>query len=463
MNKKILTYSLLAGLISLLLFFSSCATSPSMAGTSSFPSKGTAAAAKVSGSPVYYGAGEGSSMTRALNSAKLTAVKKAVVDALGKASSLVNKEKLQNNIYEKIDVNALVYNDTVRIIDKSTGGDIYTVTLGVRINLPAVAAVLRKEKIYGGLILPQGGDVVLSDQEPPVVSSSGKSESTGVSTEPAVNAQTKEGPAAGQSNVNTEEALLIDNIIDNLTYMVYYDEKTISNPFIAKTAVGMANKYLAENGLEYVDLDQIEQIKKDQAAAYEEETGQSVSMIQWIAGKLNADIYIEVSVNTHSSVKDGKYYGSASVSLKNFDASTGAGRGTAFYQTIPPSMSTVSTADAVNNAVASATYNAIRDAVGQAVVYTKKELVQGIKYSLVMQNTSDSKLMRTFMKKLKRKVKSVRRISASPEETKYEVRLIGRIEDLEDIVYETADDITGLEGVSLVYQRGNSITFDTGL
>jgi len=452
MNKKILTYSLLAGLISLLLFISGCATSPSMAGTSSSPSKGTAATAKVSGSPVYYGTGEGSSLTRALNNAKLAAVEKAVVDALGKAASLGNKEKLQKNIYGKIDINALVYNDTVRIIDKSTGGDVYTVTLGVRVNLPAVAAVLRREKIYGGLILPQGGDVVLSDQEPPVANTSGKSETTGVSTEPA-----------GQPNVNAGEALLINNIIDNLTYMVYYDEKTVSNPFIAKTAVGMANRYLAENGLEYVDLEQIEQIKKDQAAAYEEETGQSVSMIQWIAGKLNADIYIEVSVNTHPSVKDGKYYGSASVSLKNFDASTGAGRGTAFYQTVPPAMSTVSTADAVNNAVASATYNAIRNAVGQAVVYTKKELVQGIKYSLVMQNTSDSKLMRTFMKKLKRKVKSVRRISASPEETKYEVRLIGRIEDLEDIVYGTADDITGLEGVSLVYQRGNSITFDTGL
>lgn len=57
----------------------------------------------------------------------------------------------------------------------------------------------------------------------------------------------------------------------------------------------------------------------------------------------------------------------------------------------------------------------------------------------------------------------MRRISTSPEETKYEVRLIGRIEDLEDIVYDVAESISGFEGISLVYQRGNSITFDSGL
>lgn len=186
-------------------------------------------------------------------------------------------------------------------------------------------------------------------------------------------------------------------------------------------------------------------------------------MIQWIAGKLNADIYIEVSVDTNSSTKGGKYYGSASVSLKNYDSSTGSGRGTAFYQTIPPALSMVSEADAVNNAVASATYNAIRKAVQQAQGYTEKELVNGLKYDLVIQNTPDSRLMRDFMKKLQRKVKSVKRISTSSEETKYEVRIIGRIEDLEDIVYDTADSIPGMEGLALVYQRGSSITFDSGM
>ena len=363
-----------------------------------------------------------------------------------------------------------MYNDTLNILDSSSGGGQYTVTAGVRINLPAVADVLRGEGIYGGIITPGGGDVALADQSPPAGSPAPSEEAgkqpvsaSAGSGSGAQTASSENAASDGSGQVDPEEAAVIKEIINNLTYMVYYDESADMDPFIARTAVGMANKYLAENGMEYVDLEQIERVKKDQAAAYEEETGQSVSMIQWIAGKLNADIYIEVSVDTNSSSKGGKYYGSASVSLKNFDSSTGAGRGTAFYQTIPPAMSLVSESDAVNNAVASATYNAIKKAVEQAEVYTKKELVKGIKYDLVIQNTPDSRLMRDFMKKLQRKVKSVRRISASGEETKYEVRLIGRIEDLEDVVYDTAESVPGMEGLALVFQRGNSITFDSGM
>ncbi len=446
MKKTIIKYRYVLTILAVIILYSGCAGIPARQG-SSIP---------VSDTPLYYGSGESTTQSGALNSAKLQAVIKAVQDVLGTAPAAANREKLEKEVYGKVNVNALVHNDSVSILHKSEDNGTYTVTLGVRINLPAVASVLRSKQIYGGLIQPQGGTVVLSDQEPPSPPPASDTSRNVVSTQ-------KQENEALPKNVTPKQASLINSIINNLTYMVYYDEKTVSNPFIAKTAVGMANKYLAENGFEYVDLDQVEQIKKDQADAYEEETGNSVSMIQWIAGKLNADIYIEVSVDTNARTKGGKYYGSASVSLKNFDASTGAGRGTAFYQTVPPAMSTVSTEAAVNNAVASATYNAIKKAVQQAEVYTRKDLVQGIKYSLVMQNTSDSKIMRAFMKGVERKVKSIRRVSTSPEETKYEVRLIGRIEDLEDIVYNVADSISGLEGVSLVYQRGNSITFDTGL
>ncbi len=459
------TIRLLPAAAALIIFISACATVPSGGVNTS-----AGGSESISASPMYYGSGEGSTQSGAINSAKLNAVKKAVADALGTASSTANREVLEDKIYGKINVNALVYNDTLKIIDSSSEGGEYTVTAGVRINLPAVAAALRGEEIYGGIITPGGGDVALPDQAPPAGSpppsgSAGKqpasaSAGSGSGTQ---SASTEDAASDASAQVNPEEAAVIKGIIDNLTYMVYYDESAVTDPFIARTAVGMANKFLAENGMEYVDLEQIERIKKDQAAAYEEETGQSISMIQWIAGKLNADIYIEVSVDTNSNSKGGKYYGSASVSLKNFDSSTGAGRGTAFYQTVPPAMSLVSEADAVNNAVASATYNAIKKAVQQAEVYTRKELVKGIKYDLVIQNTPDSRLMRDFMKKLQRKVKSVRRISASGEETKYEVRIIGRISDLEDIVYDTAESIPGMDGIALVYQRGSSITFDSGM
>jgi len=444
--------------------FISCAstggTAPSSGNNAGKPSADTGPI--LSASPVYYATGSASSQSASFNDAKMNAVKKAASDALGIASSSANRDKLESKIYIVSNANAYVYNDTMEIIDRGDDNGNTTVSIGIRINLEALSNALRANDIYGNIILPQGGDVLLADMErpsfapEPVVTEKKGSEETPV---PAVVVESSESSTA----VTPEEIALIDEIIGNLTFMVYYDEESATDPFLAKTAVGMANRYLSENRMEYVDLGQIEQIKKDQAAAYEDETGQAVSMIQWIAGKLNADIYIEIVVDANSNTKNNRYYGSASVSLKNFDASTASGRGSSFYQTVPPAMSTVSEDDALNNAVASATFNAIKKAVDQARSYTQKELTQGIKYDLVIQNTFDSRLMRNFMKKMERKVKSIKRISTSPEETKYDVRMIGQIEDLEDLVYDISEGLPGLEGISLVYQRGNSITFDSGL
>ena len=61
-----------------------------------------------------------------------------------------------------------------------------------------------------------------------------------------------------------------------------------------KTAVGIANEYLASNAMEAVDLAQIERLKKDQQKAWEAETGESIGIVQWIAQKLNADVYLEI-------------------------------------------------------------------------------------------------------------------------------------------------------------------------
>ncbi len=414
----------------------------------------------LSPTPVYYASGTGSTQSGALNNAKLNVVKKASADALGIASAAANRDKLESKIYIASTANAYVYNNTMEILDKGSSDGNSSVTIGIKVNLEALSNVLRANEIYGNIILPQGGDVLLADMERP----SFAPEPVAVADKPAAPKPAVPAPAApGAVAATPEEKALIDEIIGNMTFMVYYDEDSGTDPFLAKTAVAVANRYLSENGMEYVDLDQIEQIKKDQALAYEDETGKSVSIIQWIAGKLNADIYIEIVVDANSSTKGRKYYGSASVSLKNFDASTAAGRGSSYYQTVPPALSTVSEADALNNAVASATYNAIGKAIEQARSYTRKELYQGIKYDLIVQNTSDSRLMRSFMKKMERKLKSIKRISTSPEETKYEVRLIGRIEDLEDLVYDVSEGLAGLEGMFLVFQRGNSITFDSGL
>jgi len=248
-----------------------------------------------------------------------------------------------------------------------------------------------------------------------------------------------------------------------LTYMVYFDEKLAKDPFLMNLAVNGANKYLADNKIPYVNLSQIQKIKEDQAAIFEEETGESVSIIQWIASKLNADIYVVLSLDTSTKIDGKKYTASAKVVMENFDSSTAAGRGSASYQTIPPAMSTVSPEDALNNAVSSAAYKAMGEAIRQARQFTERELIQGLKYDLIVVNTPDSRVMRDFQKALERKTKSVKRVSFSDQETKYEVRFVGRISDLEDLVYDVASTVNGLQDMRLVTQRGNSLTFNTGM
>ena len=92
------------------------------------------------------------------------------------------------------------------------------------------------------------------------------------------------------------------------------------------------------------------------------------------------------------------------------------------YEVItPPAFSRISEADALSNAVSSAVYNGMQTAVAEAEKQTAEAAARGFKYSLNLMNTPDSKLIRDFEKRLERKVKSVKRISYSPEESVFEV------------------------------------------
>ncbi len=251
--------------------------------------------------------------------------------------------------------------------------------------------------------------------------------------------------------------------VDNLSFLVYFDEDTETDPFLMKAAVSSANKFLGSHGYQFRDFDQVESIRRDQELAYEEETGRSVSMIQWIAAKLKADIYIEVSASVSARTREDKYYGTAAITLNIFDSATGNGLGQAYYQTNPPAFSTISESDALNNAVASAVYKAMPEGIKIAEQGFRKTVSQGIPYELVFINTPNSRIMREFQKRMERRTKSMDRTSYSRDETRYSVKYIGSVEDLEFLVYDMADLVPGLENITMVLQRGNSITFETGM
>lgn len=149
---------------------------------------------------------------------------------------------------------------------------------------------------------PAAGSTEAKDRAKALVQGGGSSGSTSSGSSPAASPgstassiDTVDVPPPAPGVMTAEEEAFLNNYLARLQYMVYYDEKAGLDPQIAKTAVGQANRYFLEKmGLSVVDFDQIEKLKKDQQMAYQAETGGSIDIMQYLAQKYNADVYVEL-------------------------------------------------------------------------------------------------------------------------------------------------------------------------
>ena len=441
--KKLLIITLLTVLLMSLLV--SCVSTPTAAPSAPAP----AGTEKGADKPVEYeGTGKNSSMLTAMNLAKMDAVRKAVIDMIGVANEQANQGKLNEVLYSTKNPNAYILADTYETTRKEKVGDDYLFECRVAVNLKAVESTLKAHGLYG--------EAVSTTQETAQAASDSKGK-----TESAASV-IDEISSPGDVELNAEEKKFIARYVSNMTYMVYFNEETAEDPFSMKAAIGMANEYLLSNAMETVDLAQVEKLKKDQIMVYEEETGESISMLQWIAQKLNADVYIEIDGITSGESSGSKYYGQANITLKAYEASTGRLLGSQPWNS-PKTISTASEEAARINALQTSVYKAMPIVISQSKAFMAKALGNGIKYEVIIQNTPDSRLMSSFRRKLKRKVKEVETVNQSPEETKYHIYILGSIEDLVDEIYDVAETIPGLEGMDQLLLRGKSVTFDSGL
>jgi len=413
-----------------LLLVLSCASGPPAAG-----------GAEAADSFVFEGYGQDASMLTAMNKAKMSAVQQAVIDLIGVANERAGRDTLEEMLYNTANPNAYVYTDTYETLRKDKVGEEYIIECRVKINREAVERTLNAAGLTG-----EGGAEAAAVPAPAAAAAA---------AEPAAAAP---APVA----LTPEEKRIIDRYVRNMTYMVYFNEETAEDPFYAKTAVGIANEYLTSNALEAIDMTQVESLKKDQQLVYEEETGQAISIIQWLAQKLNADVYIEIDGRTSGETVGDKYYGQANVTVKGFEASTGRLLGSQPWNS-PKTFSTASEEAARINALQTSVYKAMPHVIGQAQTYMAKTLQDGIKYELIVQNSVDTRLMSSFRRKLAKEVKDIETVSQTAEETRYSVYLIGSIEDLADMVYDVAETLPGMEGIELILLRGKSVTFDSGM
>lgn len=430
---------------------------------------------------VFTGSGRGESLGVAIYNAKVDAIRKAVIDIAGPSAEQQNRQRLEETLYTTRNPNAYVYNETMETLRRENLGTIDRMDMiyeiQIRVNRPAIEQALRNGGVLDGGTGLASTSAEREQRARDLVAEADPEEAAGP---PGTVGSQQPDPAttgtAGPGTVGTplatqegdwegateEEQRFIRRYVDTMTYMVYFNEESPSEPFLMRSAVAQANSYLTGAGIVAIDAAQIEAVRRDQQLVYEEEVGREVGIIQWVAQRLNADVYIEIDAVTAGETQGEAHYGSANVSMRMFETSTGQLLGSV-NRASPRTVSRASQQDAVLNALQSTVYQAMPTVIDQSRTQMARYFSRGIRYELVLQSTPDARLMSEFRRQMRRNVSDLITVSQSAEETVYEVYFFGRIDELEDQIYIVSDRVPGFEGLYLVLTRGKSLTFNTGL
>ncbi|NCN05200.1 MAG: hypothetical protein GW949_06185 [Spirochaetales bacterium] len=434
-------------------FFVSCATSPPPP-----PNRGPASGPSDTGSApveqlqeVFPGNGRGNSLGTAINSAKIDAVRNSVVYLIGQGPEAANQSLLEDILYRTPNPNQYVYADTMETLRRDNLGTqaamdmVYEITIRVRMDL--VRQILESNGLMGS------GQAAQAD-------TSGSLAGNAANTVPEAAEPVATEPV--WEGATPEQRQFLNRYLSTMTYLVYFDDESIEDTRLLELAVSQANSFLLGQGYTVIFPDQIEQLRSDAQIVFEDSTGQEQSILQFVAQRLNADVYVEFSATTSGETSGSNHYGQAIIGMNIFETSTGQLLGTIPY-TSPRTLSRVSQFDAQSNAIQSSVFQAMPRLVDQTRSSLERQYEMGIRYDLVLQNTSDARLMSQFRQAIRRQVSEIITVSQTPEETRYTLFFFGRTDDLIDIMFGIADRVPGLQNMDLVITRGKSLTFDTGL
>ena len=409
-------------------------------------------------SALYLGAGRGETLGRAITAAKMDAVRRAVIDLIGREAEAAQADRLDEVLYSTANPNAYVYNETMERLQRDGSlieGDVYY-EISIRVNVGAVRRTLAANGI---------GEDIARDASGARPGASGAS----ADREDGASSGGVTVPESGEptyGDVTAEEKQFIARYVDTMTYMVYFDEQAGAGldgrEFVLRSAVNQANGYLVSNGRLVVDADQVETLKEDQRLVYEEQVGQELSLLQWVARRLNADVYVEIDATVSSRTSGNGHYATADVTVNMYETSTGQILGSV-NRGSRESFSRTSAQDAAINAVQSTVYQAMPLVVETAERQMERALGRGIRYEVTLQRPPDSRTLAAFRRIVGEDVRSIATVSQSPSEVLYEVFFIGSMDDLVDLLFAASDRVAGFERMSLVISRGRSLTFDVGL
>lgn len=409
---------------------------------------------------VYTGAGTGESLGEAINAAKMDAVRKAVVDLIGAQAEAAQADRLDEVLYSTRAPNAYVYNETMETIRRDGSlidGDL-RYEIRIRVNVEAVRTTLEVNGI--------GRDATGGEGSESQAGTGG-----GGSTDADAGEESDAGsvPVADEADVTDAERRFIAGYVDRMTYMVFFPDRAVENvagtvedpEFLLRSAVNQANSYLVSNGQLVVDASQVDQLREDQRLVYEEQVGQEFSLLQWVARRLDADVYMELDARVSGRSAGSGHYATADVTLTMYETSTAQILGSVNRRS-QESFSRSSTDDAAVNALQSTVYEAMPRAVEMSERQMAQTLTRGLRYELTLQKPPDARTLSRFRRAMSEEVREIATVSQSPDDVAYEVFFIGSTDDLIDLVFIVTDRLAGFEDMTLVLSRGRSVTFDVG-
>jgi hypothetical protein len=400
----------------------------------------------------YQGGGSSPSLLEAMQLAKAEAVKQGIVDIIGSTSEKANKAKLDEVIYSSKNVGGYATIKGTAKKDKSGDNYIYEATFVVK--LKAIESTLKAHGIIeGGKQKTDAQAVVEKEKEADAVAEK--------DAEPLTDKDV-------YASLSKDEEAFIKKYVDKMSFLVYQVENTSEDEKYLKGGITLANDYLISVGKKTFDIAQVEKLKEDQALVHEETTGESLSLTQWIAQKLNADVYIELDAKSMGRTESGsKYYGTANVLMKAYESSTGDLVGSVGYNVLSSkaAFSKVSEDDARLQAVQSAVYVNVMPEIFKQINSNMVDSLKkhGIRYEVILQNPPGDRVMTKLWSKLKSKIRSYDSVSQSKAESKFSVYYIGSIDDLKAAFYDAVEAVPELESLEAVMSRGKSITFNSGL
>ncbi|MCX7656851.1 MAG: DUF6175 family protein, partial [Treponemataceae bacterium] len=162
------------------------------------------------------------------------------------------------------------------------------------------------------------------------------------------------GPVEPPAELTPKEKQFFENYLKRLKYLMVMKEGAAVTEFQRRSILTKGNEFLLKQGYDVVQYDQLMKNMQDQRAAYEAEAGVSMSLVQYIAQKLGADVYVELDCSPRSFTENNRHYGEANFTATIYDPSTAELLGSVTYRT-DRSVSTSSQEDALLNALTAGT------------------------------------------------------------------------------------------------------------